>query len=192
MDKRKFLNNIQHNLSYFGSNFDITDALHCGEDKILKYSELKHYNSLQDLLPELFDYKVILLETSKNSGHWTCIIRMGDVIELFNSYGISIDSEFRFIPDVIERLLGESKRYLTNLVKKNKIFKIVSNNCEFQSQNESVATCSRWCIFRIDMARIGYSLESFINMIEKKCNKDDLPPDILVLYFIKFRNDKPL
>lgn len=191
-NKKKYLENIQHNLSYFGSNFDIANALNCGQDKIIKYSELKNYNSLDELLPNTFDYKIILLETARNTGHWTCVIRMNDIIECFNSYGISIDKEFGFIPDVIERMLGQSKRYLTNLIKKDNTFKIVNNTYEFQSQQDHIATCSRWCILRIELARMGYALQDFINMIDKQVEKTEIHPDILVLDYVKFKEDKRL
>jgi len=192
MDKRKYLNNLQHNLSYFGSNFDIADALNCGQDQIIKYSELRNYNSLDELLPCTFDYKIILLETDRNTGHWVCVIRMGDVIECFNSYGIPIDSEWKYIPDSIERWLGQSTRYLKNLIKQNTMFKIVNNTYEFQSKDPDVATCARWCILRIETAKIGYSLKDFTNMISKQVVKDDIPSDILVLYYVKFKNDRKI
>jgi hypothetical protein len=187
--KNKYIENIQHNLSYFGSNFDIANALNCGQDKIIKYSELKNYNSLDELLPNSFDYKIILLETARNTGHWTCVIRMNDIIECFNSYGISIDSEWKFIPDSIERMLGQSTRYLKNLIKKDNTFKIVNNMYEFQSQQPHIATCSRWVILRIETARMGYSLRDFINMIDKQVQKTEIPPDILVLDYVKFSTD---
>jgi len=192
MDKKKYLNNLQHNLSYFGSNYDIMDCLNCSNDKIIKYSELEPYSSLQELLPDPFDYKIILLETNMNTGHWVCVIRMCDVIELFNSYGIPIDSEWKFIPDSIERWLGQSTRYLRNLVNKNTMFKIVSNTYEFQSKDPDIATCSRWVVLRIECGKIGYSLKDFTNMIQKQVVKDDIPSDILVLYYVKFKADKKL
>jgi hypothetical protein len=190
MDKRSLLNNIQHNLSYFSSNFDLCDALNCGEDSIIKYSELRNYKSLDELLPNQFDFKIILLETNRNQGHWVCVIRMNNTIELFNSYGVPIDSEFRYIPDTVERWLGQSTRYLSNLVKKNNTFKIVSNKYKFQSKDPSVATCGRWVILRIETSRMGYSLDTFINMIDKQVEKDGMPSDILVLYYVKFKTDK--
>ncbi len=190
MDKRTLLNNIQYNLSYFSSNLDLCNALNCGEDSILKYSELRNYNSLDELLPNQFDFKIILLETTRNQGHWVCIIRSLNTIELFNSYGVPIDYEWKFIPDSIERMLGQSTRYLSNLVKKNNTFKIVSNKYKFQSKDPTVATCGRWVILRIETARMGYSLDTFINMIDKQVEKDGMPSDILVLYYVKFKTDK--
>jgi len=192
MNKLKYLDNLQHNLSYFGSNIDITNALNCDNSKIIKYSELKNYNTLDELLPNQFDFKIILLETQRNSGHWVCVIRMNNIIECFNSYGVTIDSEFRFIPDSIERILGESKRFLSNLIKKNNTFKIVNNTYKFQSQNDDVATCSRWIILRIETAKMGYNLKQFTKMINNESVNTDIPPDICVLYYVKFTTDKKI
>ena len=192
MNKQTLLNNIQHNLSYFSSNYDLISALNCNEDSIIKYSELRNYKSLDELLPNLSDYKIILLETDRNQGHWVCIIRMHNTIELFNSYGVPIDYEWKFIPDSIERLLGQSTRYLTNLVKKNNKFKIVSNKYKFQSNETTIATCGRWVILRIELSKMGYKLEDFINMIQKQVERTGMPSDILVLYYVPFKTDKKI
>lgn len=192
MNKKTYMTNLQHNLSYMGSNFDICKQLGCGQDKIIKYSELKNYNSLQELLPSPFDYKIILLESDKNSGHWVCIIRMNNVIECFNSYGVSIDSEWKYIPDSIERWLGQSTRYLSNLIKKSSGFTVISNKYKFQSKNPDIATCGRWVILRIETARMGYTLQDFVNMIQKQTEKDDIPADILVLDYVRFPTDKKI
>ena len=190
MNKKTYMNNLQHNLSYMGSNHDICNALNCGQDKIIKYSELKNYNSLQELLPSPFDYKIILLESNRNTGHWVAILRMNNIIECFNSYGVSIDSEWKYIPDSIERMLGQSTRYLSNLIKKSEGLTVVSNKYKFQSSTNDISTCGRWVILRIETARIGYSLQDFVRMIEKQTEKDDIPSDILVLNYVRFKTDK--
>jgi hypothetical protein len=178
-----------HNLAYFGSNEDIKRALGCDDSKIIKYSQLANYNSLDDLLPETFDYKIILLENNKNSGHWTCLIRKNNIIECFNSYGIPIDSEFRFIPDFIEKWLREDKRFLTNLIKKSSGFTVISNKVRFQSNDPNIATCSRWVIHRIEMAKMGYSLPEYINLMKSIQDKYDIPFDELVITFVRFVGD---
>lgn len=193
MDKTKYLDNVYLNLARFASNFDIMTSLNCGEDKILKYSDLSNYNCLTDLLPDTFDYKIILIETDKNVGHWTCIIRMNDVIECFNSYGISIDNEFKYIPDWIEKILGQNKRYLTMMINKCTCpYGVISNTYKFQSKSETVATCGRWVILRIETARMGYSLQDFVKMIEKQHNNTELPTDILVLDYVHLKDDKKI
>jgi hypothetical protein len=175
-----------------GSNHDICNILNCDQDKIIKYSELKNYKSLQELLPSSFDYKIVLLESAKNTGHWVAILHLGGVIECFNSYGVSIDSEWKYIPDSIERWLGQSTRYLSNLIKKAKGLTVVSNKYKFQSSANDISTCGRWVILRIETARIGYSLQDFVRMIEKQTEKYDIPADVLVLDYVKFKSDKKI
>lgn len=192
MNKTTYINNLHYNLALFGSNFDIMHALNCGDDKIIKYSELKNYKSLQELLPSSFDFKIILLETDRNTGHWTCVIRQNNIVECFNSYGIAIDKEFNYIPNFVEKMLGENKRYLSMLINTTNPFTVISNKYKFQSQNPDVATCARWCILRIETARIGYSLNDFVRMIHNQTEKTNLPTDILVLNYVHFKDDKPL
>ena len=185
------ISKMVRNLSYFGSNEDIMRALHCGPDKIIKYSQLKEYSSLIDLLPGRVDYKIILLESNKNVGHWVCVIRVEDTVECFNSYGVTIDSEFKYIPDWIERMLGESKRYLSDLIKTApKGITVVSNNVILQQDNPAIATCSRWVIFRIEMAKMGYNLQQFIQFIESVYSKSDLSLDELVVGWVPFVADR--
>jgi hypothetical protein len=117
---------------------------------------------------------------------------MMHVIECFNSYGIGIDSEWKYIPDSIERMLGQSTRYLTNLIKKSEGFTVISNKYKFQSQSDDVATCARWVILRIETARMGYALSQFVKMIEKQEAETEMPPDILVLNYVRFKSDRKI
>jgi hypothetical protein len=181
---------MRERLQYFASNEDIKRCIGCSDEHIMKYSELANYNSLEQLLPNTVDYKIILVETNRNSGHWVCVLRKGNVIECFNSYGIPIDSEFKYIPDWIERWLGEDTRYLTNLIKASKGFTVVSNKVPFQENINGINTCGRWVILRIELHRLGYSLDEFVKVIQSASSKQDLEPDELVCLWIKFTSDR--
>jgi hypothetical protein len=165
--------------------------LGCEEYHILKYSQLSEYKSLIDLLPEQFDYRIILIESNKNSGHWVALIRQRNIIECFNSYGIMIDKEFRFIPDWIERWLGENTRYLSNLIKTAPDgITVISNRVRFQKDSPAIATCGRWVVFRIEMARMGYSLSQFIESTQRIQEKFDVPYDELIVGWVPFVQDR--
>ena len=43
--------------------------------KILTYPDLAKYNNLHELLPEAYDFAIILLLESPSSGHWCCLIK---------------------------------------------------------------------------------------------------------------------
>jgi len=57
------------------SNFDLEK--HLGSQKIVKYSDLKNYKDLYELMPNKVDYCIVLLEAQRNIGHWTILTRNG-------------------------------------------------------------------------------------------------------------------
>ena len=63
------------------------------DTKILKYSELAGVGSLDELLPRLVDYCVLLYEDSPNRGHWVALLKYNDIFEHFDTYGIKPDNE---------------------------------------------------------------------------------------------------
>lgn len=181
---------MRERLRYFASNDDIKRCIGCSDEHIMKYSELANYHSLEQLLPNTVDYKIILVETNRNTGHWVCVLRKGNVIECFNSYGIPIDAEFKYIPDWIERWLGEDTRYLTNLIKSSKGFTVISNKYDCQANIDGINTCGRWVCLRIEMLKMGYSLQEFVKVIQSASSKQDLEPDELVCLWIPFASDR--
>ena len=69
------------------SDSDIRTIL--GADtKIIKYSELANISSLDELLPRLVDYCIILYEAMANRGHWVGLLNYNGMFEHFDSYGI--------------------------------------------------------------------------------------------------------
>ena len=59
------------------SDSDLKSIL--GEDtKIITYPELSKYNNIEELLPNPYDFAVILLLESPASGHWLCLLRYND------------------------------------------------------------------------------------------------------------------
>jgi hypothetical protein len=72
-----------------------------GHQKIIKYSDLKNYRDIDDLIPKFNDYKIILIETQMNSGHWIVLLKYKidkkPTIEYFNSYGLKVGADLNFI-----------------------------------------------------------------------------------------------
>jgi hypothetical protein len=46
--------------------------------RILKYSELKNYGSMAELLPKINNFFICLLEEDVNRGHWVAAMRLED------------------------------------------------------------------------------------------------------------------
>jgi hypothetical protein len=71
--------------------------------KIIKFSQLANYNSIEQLLPHNGAYLVLLFESAMNSGHWTALLRYNDTIEFFDSYGGEPHDILRWTPLIKEK-----------------------------------------------------------------------------------------
>jgi hypothetical protein len=156
------------------------------KNNVIKYSELDNYKSIEELLPTDRSYKIILIEQNYNTGHWTCLLRYGDTIEWFDSYGLPVDGELKFINSVKRQLLGQGRKTLTELLSKVKDKNIVYNKVKLQKLCNKSATCGRWVILRILMMKnFFYNLKEFQDFIKKyKKEVGFKDADELVAYWI--------
>jgi len=172
-------------LSYMISDSDFVKAL--GDDvqgKILKYSDLAAYHRINDLLPELYDYRIILTESQLNQGHWCCLLKYNNIIEWFDSYSGKPDSELRYIPDQMKIKLNEKTHYLTGLLKtKLPNQKVIYNKKKLQTLKDGINSCGRWTIAKILFFKNGYTLKQFQDYLDKIATKTGKPYDIIACDF---------
>jgi len=156
------------------------------KDKIVKYADLSNYKTINELLPKLNDYRIILIESEHNSGHWVCLLKykINDkpVIEYFNSYGMKMGTDLNFISSLMNRLLGQGKNDLDKLLDTAKDdIEIIYNKKRFQSNNNKVNTCGRWVLLRVIMMKhYGMNLYEFIDFIDQLKEKYNMEADIVV------------
>jgi len=161
-------------------------------NKIMKYSDLEGVKDLNDIMTEPKDYRIILIETQRNTGHWTTILKYNDkYFEWFDSYGLKPDAEFEFISPEMQEILDERQHILTILL--NKVLlkggKWIYNNIKFQKQAENVNSCGRWTITRLYFfMKLNYNLKQFQDFFINWKKRTNLPFDILVVEFTKVLN----
>jgi len=133
--------------------------------KIIKFSELKQYNNMSDIIPNINDFFICLLEEEMNSGHWTCCLHLKDGYYYFNSYGKKYDADISVIPMCIRRILFEDKREFNRLLDGAKCD---YNKTKYQGNKSQV--CGRYCVLAITMmCMMGYSPEDFGKfLVDKK------------------------
>ena len=154
------------------------------DSETLKYSELKNYNDIDELLPNDKDFKIILIEQEHHVGHWVCIMKYDNTIEYFNSYGNKVDNDKRFIGKLKNKLLGQDEDILTEMMEKSK-YKCIYSKKRFQKLNNSINTCGRWCILRIIcMKDMDMNLKQFQKFIENNKETSGLSKDALVCLYI--------
>ena len=171
------------------SDADIRRYFPDANANIITYKDFGKYNDIRQLLPQDKSYKIVLIEDSKNHGHWTCIMRYGDTIESFDSYGSGeLENEFKFIPRAIRAMFGETHYYLKDLLRKAKKggARVVYNRDRLQADHEGINTCGRWCILRLLMMKeMNYDLAEFCRFMDETAEETGKPADILVVDFIR-------
>jgi hypothetical protein len=151
------------------------------KNKIIKYSELEKFNNIDELMPLKDDFRILLLESQPSVGHWVCLIRKGDILEFFDSYGKTHKGELRWTK-LVNKILNQPDDYLTRIMKssKNPIF----STLKLQNENPNVCTCGRHVIARILCSKAGYDLNDYQQLIERESNEREMPSDILVCHWI--------
>jgi hypothetical protein len=159
---------------------------HTGQREILKYSDLKNYKTIEDLLPADKSFVIILIEDRLNSGHWVCVMRYGKTIEYFNSYGAKWDSDWKFINKMVRMILGENTNEMTRLMEgaKRDGWDTIWNKFRFQKLSSKIQTCGRWCVLRVEMMKMGYTLPEFYDFIKKREKELGEKSDFIVSKFV--------
>lgn len=143
------------------------------ECKIMKYSKLQEYKSIDDLLPNERDYCIMLYEDSKNNGHWVCLLKYDNNIEYNDSYGGEVDDPLKWTNCKIRKELNEATPYLSHLLNAcYDKYNILYNPTKYQTENPKIATCGRHCIFRIlKMKNNNMNLSDYYKFMKKMKKK---------------------
>ena len=157
--------------------------------RVIKYSELGNYASLQELLPKSKDYVIILSQQQENMGHFTAITRANfgglSHFVFFDSLGYRVDKSLEWCPANLRNEFGQDipiLSYLFNKGLENPKFRLSFNSYPFQNRVNDYSTCGRW-----DVAWIQFvlktkkpTLQGFYKEIKSLCKKFDLLPDMLI------------
>lgn len=148
------------------------------DTRILKYGDLRNYETIDDLLPNDNDFVIILLEEEQNRGHWTCLMKPRGKYYYFNSYGCKFDDDLSVIPRCIRRILGEDRKEITRMLDGKTCG---YNKHKFQADKTQV--CGRYCVLACTMiCKMMYSPEDFEDFLLDK--KKDSCVDQLVASWV--------
>ena len=120
--------------------------------KLVMYPDLAGYNDINQILSQQNDYFVLYFETtSKTQGHYECIFRYGNNYHFWDSYGLGVSDDKKYIEKATLIKLNEFKPYLPDLINKSVANgdKWDYNLIDYQSWKNDVATCGRHVCTRI-------------------------------------------
>jgi len=179
---------MDKDLAYLVSNIDLERKFKSTPNQIMIkiYPELNDTEDIMDILPTDVCVCFILLKTSEQSGHWTCLCRNGNSIYYFDSYGVAPDGELSRISPGVRYQLNETQRSLTRLLKTIPHgFTFSYNSKQFQQYSANINTCGKWveaftkCTFK------GLTLKQFQERMESLKDKYKVSYDELVCSLYK-------
>jgi hypothetical protein len=135
---------------------------------IITYSDLDKYHSIHELLTPFKPSCMLLYETEPNSGHWTCLMKYGNTVEYFDSYGRHPDEPLEWGQD--NERLGQGHKHLTELLQRAKS-NVVWNKTPFQKDKAGINDCGRHCILRLKMLKKGLNLPDYTKFL-KECREE--------------------
>jgi hypothetical protein len=179
----KFHNNIDDVIKN-SENYSLSDSdlLNLTDDKVkvLSYSDLENYDTIDEVL-DPFGTAIILYQQTKNSGHWSSIIKQkNNTIEIFDSLGVALDHELDFSDYNKKRHSGIAVPHLTNLLNKSK-YEVEVNLRQIQNDSEQINTCGRWAGLRVRFRDIP--MKKFIDMFKNGKNDPDYMVTALTILF---------
>jgi hypothetical protein len=163
--------------------------------KIIRYSDLKDYRSLEELLPNEVDYIIILYLESSHKGHWVCVQRYDNTFEFFDPYSSPdgrIDEPLLWVPYGVRMKLGVAVPFMTRLfnsILNDNKYKAIYNPIKYQEEKEDVNSCGRHCVFRIlNLIKKGRSLSEYYKHMLKLKDKLKLSYDDIVVTLVPDEN----
>jgi len=133
--------------SYSISDVDFQDAL--GLKPFLYYPDLRKVRSVDELFDKQGRCAILFLTSSLYHGHWTCLMKRGNVIEYWDSYGgYRPDGERKWLSHNELVNLHEDQPLLSNLLRNSK-YTILYNPYPYQSHSPQTNTCGKHCITRL-------------------------------------------
>ena len=161
------------------SNEDFEHTIGVKAEDIILYSALSQFNTIEELLPNNTDFKIILLEWQRNKGHWVVLYKLNDKYYYFNSYGVKYDNDLNVLSRCMRRILGEDTAQITRL--------LGGKDCGYSKrrfQKGMSQTCGRWCVMRISTLKMGFTQDDFENYLDKVKYNTDLPFDLIVCKYV--------
>lgn len=153
-----------------------------GKIKVLPYSELSKFKTIDEVL-EPYGRVALLYMSKPGFGHWVLLHkRKGNIIELFDSYGLCVDSELDFIDPDFRKKSNQMRQHLTNLMIQPK-YTVHYNDKPIQSLKKGVSTCGRWALCRA--VNNDLSVDKFIEKIKATAKRENKTPDQLVCELVE-------
>lgn len=161
------------------SSDDFKSTIGVDANDVLKYSQLSQFKTIEELLPNNKDFKIIFLDWGSKIGHWTCIYKLKDKYEYYNSFGNKYDNDLNVLTKCKKMILGENVKEFTRLLGKNKC-----SHSAYRTQGKESNSCGRYVISRISFLQMGYNNDEYHDYLDSLREKYDIDYDLVVCLLV--------
>jgi hypothetical protein len=135
-----------------------------GKCVVISYEDLHNLETLDSIL-DPYDAAVILYQTTELFGHWIALLRKGDRIEFYDSYGLKPDEELN-LQNAYHKRIHEGKivPHLSHLLRQDG-YRVVYNSERLQENLEDVNSCGRYAALRVRLRNFG--MNKFNSLLTK-------------------------
>jgi hypothetical protein len=140
---------------------------------IITYNNIASYSNIDEVLNG--KPTVILFEmTENNSGHWTCMFKNNNVVYFYDSYGLDVEQEKKYM----NKRMFKKANYLSRLLKRMP-YSLDVNRTKYQEMENGINTCGRHVAVRIWNKQLND--EDYKEYIYNLCDEHKVNPDELVI-----------
>lgn len=144
---------------------------------IVVYNNIASYSNIDEVLKN--KPTVILFEmTENNSGHWLCMFKNNNIVYFFDSYGLDVEQQKKYM----NKRMFRKANYLSRLLKRMP-YNLDVNRTKYQEMANGINTCGRWVTVRLNNSDLNDS--EFKEYIFGLCKEHNVSPDELVVELTK-------
>lgn len=158
------------------STYEIINKLH-GKVNFITYDILKDVKDIEQILKPYNKCLILILTKSPEYGHFVALYSDDKNISFFDSYGMMLDDQLKYVNPIYKKRFNSDFKHLTNLLLKSP--KQIHYN-EYPMQNPDYETCGYWCFVRLKYNDL--SIDEFYNVFK---NVDD-PDKMVIKIFYSF------
>lgn len=122
-----------------------------GTTKVMLYDNLKSFATFEALFRGRTKAVILLMEIQNKGGvapvgHFIALLKQGNQIEHFDSYGLRVDQELGITHEAP----------FLSVMARNSRMKMFEDTKRLQRFKDHVNTCGRWCVSRVRLQHMSY------------------------------------
>lgn len=139
--------------------------------KVTTTSQLHDKKNIEELFFPMSRGALILFQDNHGenffTGHFCCLLKKGDKLIFFDSYGKNVGTQYEYISKKYRNLTNQLKNDIARLMVHSKYGDLYYNEFEYQEMKKGINTCGRWCGLYLKSNMLPYKFHHLISDLNK-------------------------